>query len=167
MPAITKAPSGPSKVDVPMAPMIDIVFQLLIFFMLNMKIIAPEGNFNVNMPIGAPVAADPDQPQIPDIKVRLQSDAAGNLVQLSLGDNALGNDERAFEKLSQEMLNKFGRPGAALSDDVEVEIDADYDLRYEYIIKAVSKCTGKIDAAGHVTRFVEKIKFAPPHKREG
>jgi biopolymer transport protein ExbD len=166
MPAISKRPSGPSKVEIPMAPMIDIVFQLLIFFMLNLKIVAPEGNFNVNMPIGTPAAASPDEPQIPDIKVRLQSDAAGNLVQLSLGENALGNDDRAFEALNQKIFEKFGRPGAALSDQVEVEIDADYELRYEYIIKAVSKCTGRIGPKGNFIRFVEKIKFAPPHKRE-
>ena len=43
-------PSSLSKVEIPMAPMIDIVFQLLIFFMLNLKIVAPEGNFNINLP---------------------------------------------------------------------------------------------------------------------
>ena len=43
----TKKSEGVAKVDIPMAPMIDIVFQLLIFFMLNLKIVAPEGNFNV------------------------------------------------------------------------------------------------------------------------
>ena len=41
--------------------MIDIVFQLLIFFMLNLKIVAPEGNFNINMPIAAPQAAASEQ----------------------------------------------------------------------------------------------------------
>ncbi len=35
-----------------MTPMIDVVFQLLIFFMLTLKIIAPEGDFNINMPLG-------------------------------------------------------------------------------------------------------------------
>ena len=31
-----------------MTPMIDVVFQLLIFFMLTLKIIEPEGNFDIN-----------------------------------------------------------------------------------------------------------------------
>jgi len=164
MPKLTKT-GGLSKVDIPMAPMIDIVFQLLIFFMLNLKIVAPEGNFNVNMPLGAPKAADPDKPITPDIKVKLQADANGNLVQLLLGDNPLGNDDRAFERLNSEILKLIGRPGAAMAQDVEVEIDADYDLRYEYIIKAVSKCTGRLDSRGNVIRYVEKVKFAPPKKR--
>jgi biopolymer transport protein ExbD len=165
MPKLVKTGGGPSKVDIPMAPMIDIVFQLLIFFMLNLKIVAPEGNFNVNMPIGAPSPANPDDPQTPDIKVRLLADDLGNLAQVQLGDNRLGNDQRAFDRLNSEILKLIGPPGAARANDVQVEIDADYDLRYEYIIRAVSKCTGRLDSRGNVIRYVEKIKFAPPHKK--
>ncbi|MCP4175481.1 MAG: biopolymer transporter ExbD, partial [Fuerstiella sp.] len=39
---------GGEKIEVQMAPMIDVVFQLLIFFMLTLKIIEPEGNFDIN-----------------------------------------------------------------------------------------------------------------------
>ena len=38
------------KLETNMSAMIDIVFQLLIFFMLTLKIVEPEGDFNVNMP---------------------------------------------------------------------------------------------------------------------
>ena len=95
--------SGPTKVEIPMAPMIDIVFQLLIFFMLNLKIVAPEGNFNINMPIGAPSAAAAEQ-NLPDIKVGIVSDRDGNLTQLTLGSKNLGNDDLAFERLNKEIL---------------------------------------------------------------
>lgn len=163
MPKLNKGSGLPSKVDIPMSPMIDIVFQLLIFFMLNLKIIAPEGNFNVNMPIGIAPPSDTADPII-DIKVKLQADDAGNLAQIFLGENPLGNDDRAFERLNSEILRSVPPPGAAMAQKVEVEIDADYDLRYEYVIKAVSKCTGRLDSKGKVIRFVEKIKFAPPKK---
>ena len=33
-----------------MTPMIDIVFQLLIFFVFTFKIVLPEGDFNIRMP---------------------------------------------------------------------------------------------------------------------
>lgn len=164
MPRLTRT-GGLSKVDIPMAPMIDIVFQLLIFFMLNLKIIAPEGNFNVNMPIGKPAAANPDAPQPPDIKVRLEAGADGNLAQMYLGENALGADEGAFDKLNSEILKLIRAGGPALANDVEVEIAADYDLRYEYVIRAVSRCTGRLDSKGNIIRYVEKIKFAPPKKK--
>ncbi len=158
---------APSKVEIPMAPMIDIVFQLLIFFMLNLKIIAPEGNFNINMPIGAP-SNQTSEKNLPDIKVGLRSDANGNLTQLTLGQKNLGNDDAAFSRLNSEILKIIVRPGNPLTKDVEVEIDADYELHYKYIIQAVSKCTGRYDPqTKQVVRYIEKIKFAPPHKPKG
>ena len=51
------------KIETQMAPMIDVVFQLLIFFMLTLKILAPEGDFNINMPIGQ-AQADEESEQI-------------------------------------------------------------------------------------------------------
>lgn len=153
-----------SKVDAPMAPMIDIVFQLLIFFMLNMKIVPPEGNFNVNMP----VAPGPGPVTIPEIRVGLKSDRDGNLVQLTLGEVNLGNDGLAFERLNGEILKIIGRPGNPLAHDVAVTIDADYECQYKYIVKAISRCTGRYDpTTQQITRYVEKIKFAPAHLPKG
>jgi len=147
-----------------MAPMIDIVFQLLIFFMLNLKIVAPEGNFNINLPISAPSNA-PSDVNLPDIKVGLRSDRDGNLVQLTLGGNNLGNDNAAFDRLNAEILKIIGRPGNPLTKDIEVELDADFECQYKYVVKAISRCTGRFDQKTQsVTRYIEKIKFAPPHK---
>ena len=158
-----KRGGGPSKVDVPMTPMIDIVFQLLIFFMLNLKIVSPEGNFNINLPV-ANVGPVSDMPPV-EIKVGLQSDREGNLVQLTLGSKNLGNDDAAFERLNKEILLIIGRPGNPLTKEVEVELDADYETHYRHVVKAISKCTGRMDPqTKQIARYVEKIKFAPPHK---
>jgi biopolymer transport protein ExbD len=158
----------PDKVDIPMAPMIDIVFQLLIFFMLNLKIVAPEGNFNINLPITAPAQAQQKDVNLPDIKVGLRSDRDGNLTQLTLGSKNLGNDNAAFDRLNKEILTIIGRPGNPLTKDVEVEIDADFETQYRYVVRAISKCTGRFDPqTQQVARYVEKIKFAPPHKPKG
>ena len=156
--------SGLTKVEIPMAPMIDIVFQLLIFFMLNLKIVAPEGNFNINLPVNAPAAAAADV-NLPEIKVGLRSDRDGNLTQLTLGGNNLGNDNAAFDRLNSEILKVIGRPGNPLTKDVEVELDADFECQYKYVVKAISSCTGRMDRqTNQIARYIEKIKFAPPHK---
>lgn len=156
--------TGLTKVEIPMAPMIDIVFQLLIFFMLNLKIVSPEGNFNINLPVSAPANAAPDV-NLPDIKVGLRSDRDGNLTQLTLGGNNLGNDNAAFDRLNAEILRIIGRPGNPLTKEIEVELDADYECQYKYVVKAISRCTGRFDPqTQQVARYVEKIKFAPPHK---
>lgn len=159
--------SALSKVEIPMAPMIDIVFQLLIFFMLNLKIVAPEGNFNINLPVSAPSNAQQDI-SLPDIKVGLRSDRDGNLVQLTLGGNNLGNNDAAFDRLNQEILKIIGRPGNPQTKDIEVELDADFECQYKYVVKAISRCTGRFDPqTQQIARYVEKIKFAPPHKPKG
>jgi biopolymer transport protein ExbD len=157
-----------SKIEQQMTPMIDVVFQLLIFFMLTLKIIEPEGDFNVNMPIGAPSTAQQDEPKLPDIKVRLKAATDGRLASLELGSRNLGNDSRAFERLNGEILKLIGRPGNPLTKDMEVEIDADYNLNYEYVISCVGACTGRMDPKSKsIIRYIEKIKFAPPRPAPG
>ena len=152
----------PAKLD--MTPMIDVVFQLMIFFMLTLKIVTEEGNFDINMPIGAPSQSSTEA-LIPDIKVRLIAGADGNLSQLLLGQRSLGTGPRAFGTLNSEILKIIGSPGNPLTKDVEVEIDADYNLNYGFVIDAISACTGRWDPRSqNVVRYVEKIKFAPPRK---
>lgn len=155
--------SGPTKIELPMAPMIAVIFQLLIFFMLNLKLISPEGNFNVNLPIGPPSPAA--EQGLPEIKVGLHSDRQGNLTQITFGSKNLGNDDAAFERLNREILAYIGRPGNPLTKEVEVEIDADFETQYKYVVRAISKCTGKFDPnTKQIARYVEKVKFAAPHK---
>ena len=157
--------SSAAKVDIPMAPMIDIVFQLLIFFMLNLKIVAPEGDFNVNLPLHT----GPEGPVAPSsIRVGLRSDIDGHLTGLTIGDRNLGNNDAAFEQLNREILQIIGRPGNPVVADIEVELDADYETQHQYVVKAISRCTGRFDPqTQQVARYVEKIKFAPPHKPKG
>ena len=155
--------SEPVRMQLPLAPMIDVGFQLLIFFLLNLRMISPEGNFNLNMPISAPTTEIADR-TLPEIKVSLRSDRDGKLTQLAIGSKSLGNDDAAFERLNQEILTMIGRPGNPLSKEIEIEIDADFETQYQYVIKAISKCTGRVDPdTRQMARYVEKIKFAPPH----
>ena len=47
-------------------------------------------------------------------------------------------------------------------ETAEVELDCDYDLRYEHVISAITAVSGFVDDGGNVVKLVEKIKFAPP-----
>ena len=150
------------KIEPQMAPMIDVVFQLLIFFLLTLRIIEPEGDFNINMPIGMSQQLDPDAPIITTIRVKMVATADGDLAVMRYGNNSLGNGPEAFERLRGEILNSIGRPGNPMAEDMEVEIDADYNLDFEHVIHAVSACTGRLTKSGKLVRYIEKIKFAPP-----
>ncbi|MGQ0637445.1 MAG: ExbD/TolR family protein [Planctomycetaceae bacterium] len=154
--------AGPHRIPIDMTPMIDCVFLLIIFFMLTLKIRANEGDFNINMPLGQVQAAA----QVSDIKVRLEANPDGTLKALTLGRGTpLGNDERAFAELGQKVRSIVGKPGNPLTRDLAVELDPDFELNYQYVMSAISACTGTVVKQGNETRivrYVEKIKFAPP-----
>ncbi|QDU78355.1 Biopolymer transport protein ExbD/TolR [Polystyrenella longa] len=152
-----------------MAPMIDIVFQLLIFFLLTLKIVEPEGEFQINMPINQPPRQS-SEIALPAIKVRLIANEDGSLNSIQFGERNLGSGDDVFKRLNQVILQTVGgdQAGGANAADTEVEIDADYNLDYSYTIRAVSACTGAIDpVTNQPVRYVEKIKFTPPKRPAG
>ena len=155
-----------SKCEMQMTAMIDVVFQLLIFFMLSFKIVSQEGDFNVKMPLAAPREGLPDENKIPPLKVRLKADGGGGLASLAMNDQPLGG----FDDLRNKIIQTFGTnsgPGTNLAA-AEVELDCDFDLKYEFVIRAVTAVSGFADkSTGHIVKLVEKIKFAPPRAAGG
>lgn len=147
------------KVDTQITPMIDVVFLLLIFFMLTLKIVEPEGDFQINMPIAAPEPNQEMDLELPDIRIRLIANDDGSLNQILFGQRSLGTGKAAFEKLNREILKIIGFPGNPATAETEVEIDADFNLHYENIVSAVSACSGTLQD-GQIVRYIEKIKFA-------
>lgn len=144
-------------------PMIDLTFQLLTFFMFTLKIVGPEGDFNINMP--PPGAGTPKSEILPEIKVRLISTPDGSLASLMLGERPLGNGPAAFQTLNNDILKLIGGVNSARSKDIEVEIDADYQLNFDYVVKAIGACTGRLSPDGRsIIRYVEKIRFSPPKR---
>jgi biopolymer transport protein ExbD len=144
-----------------MTPMIDIVFQLLVFFIMTFKIVSMEGDFNIKMPLAAPSEGLPDEDKLPPMKVRLRASPSGQLAQISLNDNNFGT---SFENLHNYIISVIGdeRGPGSVQETAEVELDCDYDLKYDNVVKAVTAVSGFIDDDGNVVKLVEKIKFAPP-----
>lgn len=144
-----------------MAPMIDVTFQLLTFFMMTLKISAPEGDFSINMPPPGGGAAKSEI--FPDIKVRLLATPDGSLASLRLGERNLGSGPGAFQNLNNEILKIVGATDSARSKEMEVEIDADYGLHFENVVNTIGACSGRLGKDGKtVIRYIEKIKFAQP-----
>ena len=142
-----------------MTPMIDIVFQLLVFFVFTFKIVLPEGDFNIRMPSSS--ASQTSQPtETPLLKVRLRSTPTGELARVQLGDLVFDGDA-PFAQLHLEIRNLVGDAGGPGSTDQEVEIEADYDLKYRYTMNAISAITGYVDDNGEQHKLVERIRFAP------
>lgn len=147
------------KIEIPMTPMIDIVFQLLIFFIMSFKIVLPEGDFSIRMPL--PASNAPAAPsELPVFNLRMEAGENGDLTQLSMDSRVFEGEDR-FAKLHsyiRGMINDAGGPGTAA--DQEVEINADFDLRYDYVMRAITALSGYIEN-GQRHQLIEKIRLTP------
>lgn len=152
------------EIELDMTSMIDIVFQLLIFFIMTFKIVAVEGDFNIKMPLAAPSSGTPDENLLPPIRVRLTAAPDGTLAGIRMGDRGLAS----FADLHNEvraMIKDDTGPGS-LAESFEVELDCDYSLHYIYVVDAITAVSGYVDANNNIVKLIEKIKFAPPRPAE-
>jgi biopolymer transport protein ExbD len=89
------------KIDINMTPMIDVVFQLLTFFMLTLKSVVVEGDFNIRMPLGASAGAAEDNP-IPPIIVKMTATPDGQLSGVLIGNKKVVDDALIGELASAD-----------------------------------------------------------------
>jgi biopolymer transport protein ExbD len=165
---VRNAGKSDAKVEMQMTPMIDVVFQLLTFFIMSFKVALPEGNFNIKMPLGGSASAI-DAPTA-TLRVVMRGDDQGRMNSLVFEGEQLytGDTKASYDRLHQrvlQMANNLGGPGT-IAEPPEVELDFDYDLKYEYIIRVVTEVSGHRDEKGQVLRLFDRVKFAPP-KRQG
>ncbi|GAA5510818.1 biopolymer transporter ExbD [Novipirellula caenicola] len=147
------------KNELNMTSMIDIVFLLLVFFVMTFKVVEMEGDFSVRMPLGdSQGAADPTDL---GLKLRLRADSQGRLASMALNDSDLGTD---YDALRARIVSQIGSATPTEEDEgPELEIDTDYNLRYENVIKAITAVSGYKDG-NEVVKLIEKIKFAKPRR---
>src|SRR4029078_3463341 len=92
----------PDKIPIDMTPMIDIVFQLLTFFCMTLKVAQAEGDFSIKMPLAAPKQGLPDPNQLPPMKIRMRADSTGRLADLTLNDRSFVGPDR-WKQLHQHI----------------------------------------------------------------
>lgn len=148
-----------SKIAIDMTPMIDIVFQLLTFFVMTLKIATAEGDFNIRMPLSAPRAGPPDPNQLPPMKLFLKADSDGNCARVVMNDSEFSGGDR-WRRLHSHIAGIVG--DGSLAASAEVELVCDYNLHYEHVIEAITAVSGELNPDGQIIKLVEKIKFAPP-----
>jgi biopolymer transport protein ExbD len=162
------------RVEMVMTPMIDVCFQIIIFFIANMRIILPEGDFNITMPATAPGrGASPSgaglgssagqgdlkaAAELPAIKISLFADRSGSLAGIQIGERPIGTFKELRNWIRGLCGTDRGPAGGAASP--EVEIDFDYNLKYEFVMDAVNAISGyPAEDRQSVVRMIEKIKF--------
>ncbi|HZL87159.1 MAG TPA: biopolymer transporter ExbD [Pirellulaceae bacterium] len=148
------------KISIDMTPMIDIVFQLLSFFIFTLRISAQEGDFMIKMPLNARAAGTPDPDQTPPIKIRLRAGTDGSCQDIIMNDRSFGGGIDGFKRLHQEVASLVG--DGSLTSEAEVELDCDYNLKYENVIRVITAVSGERQPNGDILKMIEKIKFSPP-----
>lgn len=156
-----RAAKAPEKVDIQMTPLIDIVFQLMAFFLMTFKVAAVEGDFDLKLP---KLDRGPSlQPARERIAVRLAADPSGDLafLQIERSPPRSGRGPTSpFRMLREHLDRRSAEARAAGVDEPEVELDADDGLRYEHIVAAIEAIRGTPDptesANGRTLRFTPR-----------
>lgn len=147
-----------TNVELAMTPMIDIVFQLLAFFIITFKVVALEGDFEITMPMASQSEVTNLDMLDPTIVVRMYAKPDGSIDDIVVNDTyRFGND---YNALSQYIIDYLNDPNAgSFEDDSEVEFDCDFDLKYEEVVRAMTAVTGYKKPDGELVRLIEKIRF--------
>ena len=152
--------SEPEEIKINMTAMIDIVFQLLVFFIMTFKVVAMEGDFNIKMPLASESADSLDE-ELPDlITVRLEAGENGNISSIIVDESETLREATMFPDLTnivEERLAADGDPEQA--SETEVEFDIAYNLKYSYTVKAIEAVSGKVLPDGAVKTLIKKVKF--------
>ncbi len=141
-----------------MSSMIDIVFLLLVFFVMTFTITAVEGDFNIE---AAPLAKQWGTPdnraeELP-LQLRLTAAADGSLS----GIRCNGRRFTDFDELHRFIMDLAAeRTGfAAPLDDFTVDLDCDEQLDYTHVIDAITAVTGHLQDDGKRIDLIQQIRF--------
>lgn len=142
-----------SRVPIDMTPMIDIVFQLLIFFVLTLQIVPAEGQFEMQMPrqtAGGKFGSS----EVPPLIVTLQSDADGGLAEISLGGESFTDLEALHVRIERLVAEN-----PHLTTQGRVELRCDPDLAYQHAIAGVGAISASRLEGGAIVRLFEQVRF--------
>lgn len=146
------------KVELQMTPMIDVVFQLMAFFLMTFKVAAVEGDFNLRLPADdrPPMGSGPQS-----IEVRLLAAPDGALRALQIdGGTPIDDRSQPWERLRNRVARQIDDLRAAGLEEPEIVINADDGLHYEHAVDAVSAVSFRY-VDGLRQPLAAKVSFKP------
>jgi biopolymer transport protein ExbD len=140
-------------VRIDMTPMIDIVFQLLAFFIFTLRIISLEGDLSLQMP-QRPAPVIPSITAALPLKIQLTAAADGSLDRIQLNGQDVA-DMAALRARVEELIGG----DAALAAGLEADLHSDERLAYQHTIAAVTAISGRRNAAGRIEPLIQKVRL--------
>jgi len=155
-----KDDGGYQRIDPNLTPMIDVCFQLILFFIVNMRLFSPEGDLSIEMSVRPSRAGVSKNADLPTITVRLSADGNGDLAGIRMGQRSLASLKDLQAHVRELVAMSHGSAAAA----AEIEIDCDYNLKFEYAMNAMTAISGNATGDESAVPLVGKLRFAPPRK---
>jgi len=166
---------GRWKGDAPklmMTPMIDVVFQLLIFFLVGAKFRVPEGELAAYLPPEGPAVEKPKPPppDADEIRVTLrvtQESASNPKVAPKVTFERVMTGEQTSETMESltAKLKALGQD-ARMRDKVPVVIEAEPAVAYQWVVKALDISReakfAKVNFAASKLAHPISVEKAPP-----
>ncbi|MBU6181331.1 MAG: biopolymer transporter ExbD [Verrucomicrobia bacterium] len=120
-------------VEMQMGPMIDMVFLLLVFFMVSAKPIKQESDVNIGLP---GTVAQEEVLDIPD-EQRIKIDASGQVI---LNDQPIDSPQSPDLPNLTATLKRFKESADANKSEALVTIDADDQANHQRIVTVLNAC---------------------------
>ena len=154
--------SLPGKIDINMTPMIDVVFQLMAFFLIIFQVAAVEGDFQMRLPSGPRAEHGVGATDV--WQVRLTADDVGDLHAWRLDAGIAGRGSATLPLLRTEVAARLAQVRAAGLEEPQVELLCDDRLRYEHVLKAVELLTGRpsgvaAEPDGRANEYVRRLRI--------
>jgi len=149
----SRARRSPEEVELNLAAMLDMAFQLLAFFIMTFKPAPMEGQINLRLPPPVGITADGTQkpgetvdpaekPQgLTTLVISVFANPQGKIAAMGVGETAIGTLPALEAKLQQVFSDK-GTP----FDQIIVQVGG--KVRYDELMKVVEVCTRQKLAGG-------------------
>ncbi len=148
--------AGPrGKISLDMTPLIDVVFQLLTFFVMTLNIVPAEGELDLQMPRST-VAGTESTDGPPTMTLVLKADAAGDCSLVQLNQRSFTGAAR-WDELHRHVVQIVG--DGEMRAQARLRLVCDANLDYQHTMDAISAVSGSRKAGGDVTPLIEQIEF--------
>ena len=144
-----RLPEEETQEDLPMTPMIDVIFQLVIFFMCAAHFKQIEGKLQSYLPKDKGLNPIPVlEPELREIRIILRP-ASGNVISAHVEKRHIANfpaDPKKLKGISPEWdalgaeVGSLYRPSAATNRPIPVKIDADPKVPFQYVVSSLDAC---------------------------
>jgi biopolymer transport protein ExbD len=155
-----------SKVQIPIPPMLDMTFQLLIFFMLWFKPSSLEGQMDLSLPTDKPTIADKNEAKAPDAAIDDDPDVEKPpevtvIIKAILGDDprtlgqisaisiqlkedptptAISEEGADTDRLLFLLQEKLKKVRETLENQKDVMMRGERRLRWQYVVRVRDAC---------------------------